>query len=580
MQNKDIIAFFWQHIKPYKWLHLVMLLAPTISSFYPSANYYAIKLFLDTIAAEPNLTYSVVLLPIIIFCSAQVILDLVWRISNIAEWKAEPYVRRSILLKSYNYVQHHSYSFFQENFTGAISSKIKGILDGYDKFWAEMHHGLLQKLLKCSVNFYALSLINTNLGMFVLIWCCFYVPIMYKLSTKLNELSCLESDSRHMLIGQIADKITNIISLFSFASRARELKALYNNISQDFIPKQLKVYKYDFKIQIVGMCLYFVLMGFILFYMLHLRIHGLISIGDFAFVFGISLVVAEDIWHATISLQDFARSMGDLKSALSLLYLPQQNLDKINATPLVINNAVIEFKDIKFGYNKELVFKDLNVTINHGEKVGIVGHSGSGKSTLINLLLRYFKIQSGQILIDRQNIDDVTQDSLRGHIAIIPQDTLLFHRTLIENIRYGNPNATDQEVIEASKKAHIHEFIITLPEQYNTYVGERGIKLSGGQRQRVAIARAILKDAPILILDEATSSLDSQTERFIQDSLNFLITDKRKTVIAIAHRLSTLKHMDRIIVLDKGIIIEEGTHHLLLRNKHSLYKKLWELQEI
>jgi ATP-binding cassette subfamily B protein len=183
-------------------------------------------------------------------------------------------------------------------------------------------------------------------------------------------------------------------------------------------------------------------------------------------------------------------------------------------------------------------------------------------------------------LISDQNINDVTQDSLRENIAVIPQDTLLFHRTLMENIRYGKLTATDEEVIEASKRAHLHEFIMKLPKQYNSYVGERGIKLSGGQRQRIAIARAILKDAPILVLDEATSSLDSHTEKLIQDSLNFLIEDKRKTVIAIAHRLSTLKHMDRIIVLDKGTIIEEGTHNKLIRNENSLYKKLWELQEI
>jgi ATP-binding cassette, subfamily B, bacterial len=580
MQNKSIITFFWHHIKPYKWFYMAMLLAPTVSSFYPSANYYAIKLFLDTIAGQENLTYQLVLLPIVIFMSAQVMLDLVWRISNIAEWKAAPYVRRSILLQSYDYVQHHSYPFFQENFTGAISSKIKGILDGYDKFWAEMHYGLLQKLFKSVVNLCALSLVNTNLGIFVLIWCSFYIPIMYKLSTKLNQLSCLESESKHFIIGQVADKITNIISLFSFASRARELKALDNNILNDFIPKQLKAYKYNFKTQIVAMCFYFALIGFILFYMLHLRIHGLISVGDFAFVFGIALIVADNIWETTVSLQNFTRSMGDLKSALSIVTINQQDLDKFSASPLIVDKAIIEFKNINFGYNKELIFKDMTFSISPGEKVGIVGHSGSGKSTLINLLLRYFKVANGQILIDGQNIDNVTQDSLRQNIAVIPQDTLLFHRTLMENIRYGNQEATEAEVIEVSKKAHIHEFITTLPEEYNTYVGERGIKLSGGQRQRIAIARAILKDAPILILDEATSALDSQTERFIQDSLNFLIQDKRKTVLAIAHRLSTLKHMDRIIVLDKGVIIEEGTHTTLIRNKHSLYKKLWKLQEI
>jgi ATP-binding cassette subfamily B protein len=581
VKGPSIISFFWQHIKPYKWLYLVMLSAPIISSFYPFAYNYAIKLFLDVMATQTYLTYHDILFPIILFMGAQLTLDLIWRVSDIAEWKAEPYVRRSILLNSYDYVQHHSYLFFQDNFTGTISSKLKGILEGYDKFWAEMHHGLISKVFKCIVNLGALSIININLGVFVFMWSTLYVPLMYALSIKLNRLSFEETESRHALIGQIADKIANIISLFSFASRKREVNSLDHQISNDFIPKQMHVYKYNFKIQLVGMTLYLIMFGFILFYMIYLRMMGSISIGDFAFVFGISLVVAEDIWLATISLQEFSRAMGDLRSSLSILNVPQENLDPKNATKLIIKKSKIEFKSVSFGYNdKDPVFKDLNFIVKPGEKVGLVGHSGGGKSTLVNLLLRYFKINRGEILIDKQNINEVTQDSLRENIAIIPQDTLLFHRTLMENIRYGKPNATDEEVIEASKRAHLHDFIMTLPEQYHSFVGERGIKLSGGQRQRIAIARAILKDAPILILDEATSSLDSQTEKFIQDSLNFLIEDKRKTVIAIAHRLSTLKHMDRIIVLDKGMIIEEGTHNKLIREENSLYKKLWKLQEI
>lgn len=558
-----------------------MLSAPIIGSFYPFAYNYAIKLFLDAMATQNALTYQAVIFPIILFIATQFSLDFVWRISNIAEWKAEPYVRRSILLKSYDYVQHHSYKFFQDNFTGTLSSKLKGILDGYDKFWEEMHHGLLQRIFKSLVNLCALSLININLGAFVFIWSALYAPIMYKLSLRLNQLSFEETESRHALIGQISDKITNIISLFSFASRNRELKALDNQISRDFIPKQVQTYKFDFKIQIIGGIFYLILFVFILFYMIHLRMMGVISIGDFAFVFGIALVVAEDIWHATVELQGFSRAMGDLKSALSILNIPQENLDSENAQPLIAKNPKIEFRNVSFGYNgTNTVFKDLNLIVQPGEKVGLVGYSGAGKSSLVNLLLRYFKNTKGEIFIDHQNIKDVTQDSLRENIAVIPQDILLFHRTLMENIRYGNANATDAEVIEASKKAHLHEFILTLPQQYKAYVGERGIKLSGGQRQRIAIARAILKAAPILILDEATSSLDSQTEHLIQDSLNFLIEDKGKTVIAIAHRLSTLKHMNRIIVLDKGLIVEEGTHNQLMRNEKSMYKKLWELQAI
>lgn len=558
-----------------------MLVAPIVSSFYPFVYNYAIKLFLDTMVVDAQLTYKDILFPIFLFFAAQFVLDFVWRISNMASWKSLPFVRRSMLLNSYDYVQHHSYRFFQDNFTGSIGSKLKGVLDGYDRFWVEIHHGLLVKVFKCIVSICALSVVNINLALFVFVWGAVYVPVMYKFTKKLNRLSFDETESRHAIIGQISDKITNMISLFSFASRKRELESLDRFITEDFIPKQVKASKYYFISQIIGGLLYFILFGFILFYMIHLKMNGLISVGDFAFVFGMALVMAEDIWEATMSLQDFSRAIGDLKSAVSILSIPQQNLDRKNAVPIIVKNPQIMFKDICFSYdNKSPILNNLNLTVQAGEKIGLVGYSGAGKSSLINLLLKYFELNKGQILVDGQDINEISQDTLRENIAVIPQDTLLFHRSLMENIRYGKATATDEEVIEASKKAHIHEFIVELPEQYNTFVGERGIKLSGGQRQRVAIARAILKDAPILILDEATSSLDSHTEKLIQESLNFLIEDRRKTVIAVAHRLSTLKHMDRIIVLDKGVVVEEGTHSSLISNPNSLYKKLWDLQEI
>ncbi|MGN6670261.1 MAG: ABC transporter ATP-binding protein [Candidatus Nucleicultricaceae bacterium] len=581
MGYKDILSFFWKHIKPYKWYYAVMLIAPVGGSFYPFAYNYSVKLFIDTMVGDATVGFGGLMKPIALFLFTQFMLDAVWRVSNIAEWLSEPYVRRSILLNTYDYVQHHSYRYFQDNFTGAISSKLKSILDGYDKFWAEMHHGLLQRLIKCIVNLTVLAVVNVYLGLFILLWSAIYLPVLYALSVKLNTLSFEETESRHSLIGDIADKITNIISIFSFAARPRELKTLDQKISNDFIPRQVKTYKYDFKIQMVGGFLYWLLFGFILFYMIHLKTKGLVSIGDFAFVLGIALIVAEDVWHATISLQDFSRSMGDLKSALTVIQTPHEHEENPNATELQINHPTIEFRDVSFAYQSHhAVFTHLNLSIQAGEKIGIVGHSGSGKSSLINLLLGYFKPQDGQILVDQQNIEDVTRDSLRKNIAIIPQDTLLFHRTLMENIRFGRYGASDAEVIAASKKAHVHEFIESIPEQYQAFVGERGIKLSGGQRQRIAIARAILKDAPILILDEATSALDSETEKLIQESLNLLINDKQKTVIAIAHRLSTLKHMDRIIVLDAGRIVEEGKHTTLLHKTNSVYKKLWELQAI
>jgi ATP-binding cassette subfamily B protein len=581
MKYNSVFAFFWHHIKPYKWLYAVMMLAPVISSFYYVVYNYAVKLFLDAMTEDRVLTYQSIMGPILLYLSAQITLAIIWRVSNVAKWKSEPYVRRSIVLKSYDYVQHHSYTFFQDNFTGATSSKIKGLLDGYDKFWEEMHHGLAIKILDSVVGISSLFFINMNLGLFFLGWTCIYGPVMYWLSLTLNKFSFIDTENKHAMIGQVSDRIMNMISLFSFASRKRELKTLNSQISDTCIPSQIRVYKYDFKIQIIADILYIIMLAFVLFYMLYLRMQGKISVGDFAFVFGMVLSVARSIWESTISMQDFSRAMGDCKSSLSILNVPQENLDIPDAKPLKIKTPKIEFKNFSFTYKGgEEVFKNLNLTIKPGENVGLVGESGAGKSSLINLLLRYFESQKGEILIDGQNINTVTQDSLRENIAVIPQDTMLFHRTLMENIRYGNPNATEAQVIAACRRAHIHEFIMGLPEKYNAYVGERGIKLSGGQRQRIAIARAILKHAPILILDEATSALDSQTEKYIQEGLSFFLKDKKNTVIAIAHRLSTLKHMDRIIVLDKGKVVEEGTHDQLIRNKKSLYSKLWKLQEI
>jgi ATP-binding cassette subfamily B protein len=250
--------------------------------------------------------------------------------------------------------------------------------------------------------------------------------------------------------------------------------------------------------------------------------------------------------------------------------------DRRHARELVVSKGEIIFEDVQFSYQgSDPLFQNKSVKIESGQKVGLVGYSGSGKSTFVNLILRLFDVTSGQITVDGQDIRHVTQDSLRANIGMIPQDPSLFHRTLGENIRYGKTNATDEEIVEASKKAHAHAFISALAQGYDSLVGERGVKLSGGQRQRIAIARAILKNAPLLILDEATSQLDSVTESDIQDSLWQLM--QGKTTIVIAHRLSTLLHMDRILVFDESKIVEDGTHQALLTQR-GLYATLWNAQ--
>ena len=303
---------------------------------------------------------------------------------------------------------------------------------------------------------------------------------------------------------------------------------------------------------------------------------GSITVGDFALVTTITVALVDRLWELAHNFTQFSKNFGRITQGLRDILVVPEIQDKQDASNLIVSRGEIKFQNVMFNYkDTSALFEDKSIIIPSGQKVGLVGYSGSGKSTFVNLILRMYDINSGQILIDDQNIAEVTQDSLRGNIGMIPQDPTLFHRTLMDNIRYGKIDATDEEVIEAAKKAHAHAFITALPLGYQALVGERGVKLSGGQRQRIAIARAILKNAPILMLDEATSQLDSVTEVDIQDSLWHLM--QGKTTLVIAHRLSTLLHMDRIIVFDRGKIMEDGTHKELIK-KGGLYKTLWDAQ--
>ncbi|MDP3794704.1 MAG: ABC transporter ATP-binding protein, partial [bacterium] len=299
---------------------------------------------------------------------------------------------------------------------------------------------------------------------------------------------------------------------------------------------------------------------------------------------GTLVLIQTYLFQAFMRLWDFGRvvramyrHLADAEEMVETLHTPHEIQDKPKARKLTVKAGQVEFRDVSFTYSRTReVIKRLDLTIAPKEKVGLVGPSGAGKSTIVALIFRFFDVASGGIYIDGTNITDVTQESLRSQLSLVPQDPVLFHRTLFENIRYGRRTATNKEVLEAAHLAHCDDFIARLPDGYNTYVGERGIKLSGGERQRVAIARAILKDAPILVLDEATSSLDSHSEAMIQDALKTLM--RGKTTIVIAHRLSTIMNMDRIVVIGDGQVRETGTHRRLLENSGGLYKQLWELQ--
>jgi ATP-binding cassette subfamily B protein len=577
--QNTITSFLWQVIKPYKWWYLMMIQAPIIGSCYKVANGYAIKLVVDTFTKSTVPEYSDLIYPTFIYIGAILIMEFGWRLSHFAWMKSQPFVRIDITAKAYDYIQNHSYQFFQNIHSGSITSKIKGIVTGYNNLWFGVHHSLTNPVLEILITIIALGFINLQLFFFMTLWCCIFFPIMLKMSFKVSRLAKATTDSQHKVMGLIADNITNIFSLFSFASRNRELKQINQFLKNDTAKKDYAWIGYELKTAFVGIFFYSIMLVLLFFFMIHLRRINAITIGDFVFVMTVTFFIVDNIWKLTSEIGDFVGKIGDFKSSFSILKTPQDLIDKPNAKDLKVTKGEIIFKDLCFKYESgEQIFDNLNLHIKAGEKVGLVGYSGAGKSTLISLLLKNFKTNNGDILIDNQSIYDVSSDSLRSQIALIPQDTLLFHRSIGENIGYAKENASKQEIEDAAKKAHIHEFITKLKDGYETLVGERGIKLSGGQRQRIAIARAILKNAAIIILDEATSSLDSGTEQKIQKSINQMLKINNTTIIAIAHRLSTIKHMDRIIVMDHGKIIEDGNFQELITKENSKFKILWDHQ--
>jgi len=501
-------------------------------------------------------------------------------LSNFAELKSEPFVRKNIISYVYNYVQNHNYVYFQNIQTGSIISKIKGILDGYDSVFSNLHHKIGSYFWWTLFPIIGLFFVNFTIGIFVLVWAILFAIVMYPMTKKLNYYSNIVGEQKHYIFGILSDNITNIFTLFAFASRNKEYKKLENTIENGFVKAQITSYKYDLKFSIFAEILYYPMFAFVFFFMLQCKKKGIVTSGDFAFILSmVTMTISFNLWKLIEGMADFMKEMGDFKSSFSIMQVPQDKIDKPNSVELKVLKGEIVFKNLQFHYdNNNEIFKNLNLKIDAFEKVGIVGSSGAGKSTLISLLLKNFAASSGDIIIDKQSIYDVTSDSIRSQISLIPQEIMLFHRTIGGNIGYATDDATIEKVIEAAKMANIHDFIESLPEKYDTLVGERGIKLSGGQRQRIAIARAILKNAPILILDEATSALDTQTEQEIQKSISAMLEVKNATVIAIAHRLSTIKHMGRIIVLENGQIVEDGAFNVLLDIQGGKFKKMWDQQ--
>ena len=580
-KNITITQFFYSIIKPYRWYYLLILQAPVIGALYVPVNNYAIKLLIDKITNNQQLSFELLTVPITLFCLASIILEIGWRIANFGDLKSQPKIEAEIINKSYEILLHYKFNFFQDNLSGKTASKINGIRDGYIKIFDLLRSNIIWQVVGIFTAIFMLFFVHKIIAIGVVIWLIIFMPFIILTKIKSFSHSKNATNVKQKITGLLNDSITNIASVMLFSNKSFE-KKLLRNANQDFIATENIRLKFMFMNHgIIGL-MYVVLSIVILFLLIKLKIANLISTGDLIMSMGLMYFIIDNTWQFSNALSDLISEIGNLKESFAIINQDNFEDDYAITKKLIIKNPCIEFKNIAFAYqNSSKIFSDFNLTINAGQKIGIVGLSGAGKSTLINLLLKKFKIKDGDILIDNNSIYQHSSDSLRFQVALIPQDTMLFHRSIGENIGYAKEDASEEEIIEASKKAHIHDFIISLADGYQTLVGERGIKLSGGQRQRIAIARAILKDAKILILDEATASLDSHTENQIQESLNLLIDEanskSKKTIIAIAHRLSTLKHMDRIIVLEQGKIIEDGTHEQLIKAK-GYYHMMWSMQ--
>jgi ATP-binding cassette subfamily B protein len=576
---KTLWKFFWYFIKK-QWVTMVFMqiffFAWAIDhTLYP----YVLQLVIDAITSfqgDRANVWPALVTPLIFGASLWIGLEICYRCGGFLQAKAIPKFEADIRTEMYDYVSKHSHVYFSTNMAGSLSNKISDMPQSMSNVLRLVMSLFIPVALAMIIAAGMFFHLSPPFAYILIGWLVVHLSIAFGFAGKCDQYSNIHSEARNTLSGKIVDSFSNQSNVKLFAQNTYE-KNYLAKYQRDEQVKHKKTLKF-IELTKLGMGIAsFLGPGIAMnWYMIYSWQQGYITSGEVVYVFNTTWNITMMAWLLGMEIPNLFKEIGVCRQALTIIQDPHDIVDDENAMPLKVKNGEIVFENVTFNYTPNRnIFENKNIIIEAGSRVGLVGFSGSGKSTFVNLILRYFDVEQGRILIDGQDISKVTQSSLRSQIGMIPQDTSLFHRTLMENIRYGNPNASDEEVVIASKAAHCHEFIEQIPEGYNALAGERGIKLSGGQRQRIAIARAILKNAPILILDEATSALDSVTEKNIQDSLQYLMLDR--TCIVIAHRLSTLSGMDRILVFKDGEIIEDGTHSELIKHQGH-YATMWNMQ--
>jgi ATP-binding cassette, subfamily B, bacterial len=582
--TKQTIRYYWKHARKHKGylvgLALTVPFAVLFLAFVPSLIIARILQRISThqftngqlwASFGPQLlTYAIV-----IFAGGIVL----WRVAVWFGWRLEMAVTRDIYREVFDHLLELSANFHANRFSGSLVSQTNKLVGAYVRIADGTIYELTTLLLAFGFSFAILFPRVPWIATFLLVFAIGFIGVATFITKPVRRLRQLEAAAETKQTGQLADTVSNIMAVKSFAGGEHE-RHLFRQVTQKLVDASNNVLKASLKQDtMIAASTLTIGTGALILAVASMVLWGA-NVGTAFLVITYTSGITQRLWDfARGTLRNFNRAFGDAQEMIEILSIEPEVKDPVGPEPVRVNQGAIEFKHMDFTHpdsrESETLFTDLNLQIAAGEKIGLVGHSGSGKTTLTKLLLRFNDVDSGEIAIDGQNIARVAQDDLRRQIAYVPQEPLLFHRTIRENIAYGKPDASDAEVLAAAKKAYADEFIAKLPKGYDTLVGERGVKLSGGQRQRIAIARAIIKDAPILVLDEATSALDSESEKLIQAALWELM--KGRTAIVIAHRLSTIQKMDRILVLDDGEVKEQGTHTGLLE-WNGIYAKLWAHQ--
>lgn len=575
---KRTLHYYWQEAKKYKGYVFGVLLVTIARVFINSILGPLIisdiieKVSTDFIVGPELLREALIYLGI--FAISNFGLD---QLQLFLCWRMELKVAYGLATQCFDVVNAQSMQFHSDRFSGSLVSQTNKFIGSFERLSDTIIWDVVPLITRVAFIVAVMWPLVPWYAGGILILVGAYTAIASIAYRRLGPLNEAEADTSNRQTGQLADSITNIISIKSYAQEKREHRRY-----ADFARKS-----YDASNKLMGATLVrntifsvveVALMALVLVLLIYGREWLGVSIATLVLIVNYSSTILNNLWSINGIFKNMNRVFGDSHDMTLILDMVDDVVDMPGAVPLSLSSADIDFSNIKFQHAdaKAPIFENFNLKIQPGERVGLVGVSGSGKTTLTKLLLRFADVEDGAVLVSGQNIKNVTQQSLRENIAYVPQETSLFHRSIAENISYGKPDATPEEIQRAAKLANAHDFIMELPDGYDTLVGERGIKLSGGQRQRIAIARAILKNAPVLVLDEATSALDSESEALIQEALSTLM--QGRTSLVIAHRLSTVANLDRIVVLQNGKIVEQGSHAELLAKPNGVYHGLWDRQ--